>query len=398
MKGIDEYMRENYQHISFLKSWNISEKLMYKLGECSAIVKSLVYLPLEPSVRARLMHVSLIKGAQATTAIEGNTLSEEEVNAIAEGAKLPESRKYLEIEVKNVLEALNGIFADVVHEGKAVYVSNDLIRNFHKMIGKDLGEHFEAIPGKFRENNVVVGTYRAPEYCYVTELMTRLCNWLKKEFSFKHDEKQDFTESIIESIAVHVYIAWIHPFGDGNGRTARLMEFYLLLRGGMPNICSHILSNHYNQTRSDYYRQLEKAGKERQLTDFIEYAVQGFLDGVNEVLWDVQRHQITNAWKNYIYEVFEQEEKKINDPKKKRLRSVVLSMDLFDSYSLNELQQTSVDVAATYKNLSGRTINRDANELIELDLIEKENDKYQANISKLVGKLPKRRRIPDVTI
>ncbi|NOY75701.1 MAG: hypothetical protein GXP32_07900 [Kiritimatiellaeota bacterium] len=30
----------------------------------------------------------------------------------------------------------------------------------------------------------------------------------------------------------HVYIAWIHPFGDGNGKTARLMEFYLLLRSG----------------------------------------------------------------------------------------------------------------------------------------------------------------------
>jgi len=41
----------------------------------------------------------------------------------------------------------------------------------------------------------------------------------------------------------------IHPFGDSNGRTARLIEFYILLRAGLPDMVSHILSNHYNDTR-----------------------------------------------------------------------------------------------------------------------------------------------------
>ena len=396
MNDIKEYMSKNYPHIIFKNDWKISEHLMYKLGQASAIVKSLEYLPLEPSVRNKLLNVSLIKGAQATTAIEGNTLSEEEIIAISKGDKLPESRQYLEIEVKNVLEALNSIFREVVAEGATAYVSNELICSFHRMIGKDLGEHFEAIPGRFRENNVHVATYRAPEYRYVPELMKQFCDWLKAEFGFKHDEEQDFRKSIIEAIVAHVYIAWIHPFGDGNGRAARLIEFYLLLRSGMPNICSHILSNHYNQTRSEYYRQLDKAGTTRQLTDFIEYAVQGLLDGLDDVLWDVQQHQIANAWKNYVYEIFD-EEQKINQPKRKRLRLLVLSMDLLKNYTLTELQKTNVDVAAIYRNLSARTIDRDVDDLVGIGLLTKSEGKYCASISKLVSCLPRKRHILKAT-
>lgn len=393
MKDTKEYLSEKYPHISFHKSWDLTEKTVFQLGECSAIVKSLEYLPLDPAVRQKLLNVSLIKGAQATTAIEGNTLSEDEVLAISNGEKLPESRKYLEIEVKNVLDALNVIFSEVVEKNQTAYVSPDLICKFHQLIGKDLGVHFESIPGRFRENNVAVGTYRAPDYSYVPQLMRNLSAWLKEEFAFKHDEEQDFAEFILESIVTHVYIAWIHPFGDGNGRTARLMEFYLLLRSGMPNICSHILSNHYNLTRNEYYRQLEQAGKTRNLTEFIKYAIQGFLDGLNEVLLDVQRHQISNAWKNYVYEFFDDASRKMNEPKKKRLRSIVLSMDFPKDYSLTGIQQINIDIAATYKNLSDRTINRDIEELIEMELLVQADEKYSANIGKLVGGFAKRRRV-----
>lgn len=356
-------------------------------------MRSLIYLPLEPSIRKKLLQVSLIKGAQATTAIEGNTLSEDEILAISNGARLPESRKYLEIEVKNVLEALNTIFQNVVGNDSAAFVSCELICNFHRMIGKDLGEHFEAIPGRFRNNNVIVGSYRGPEYKYVSELMERFCDWLKSEFSFENDQEQEFKDSIIEAIVSHIYIAWIHPFGDGNGRTARLLEFYLLLRGGLPNICSHILSNHYNQTRSEYYRQLDKASKTKRLTDFINYATQGLHDGLTDLLWEVQQHQINTSWKNHVFEVFDNR-RNLKQPKKNRLRSIALSMELLRPYHAADLKILNIDIAAEYRNLSARTIDRDINELLEIGLIEKaEHNTFTASIGRLVDKLPKLRTV-----
>jgi Fic family protein len=73
---------------------------------------------------------------------------------------------------------------------------------------------------------------------------------------------------------------FIHPFGDGNGRTGRLIEFYILLRSGAPIITSHILSNFYNETRPEYYRQFENARKKKDLTEFLQYAVLGYRDGL----------------------------------------------------------------------------------------------------------------------
>src|SRR5690606_18248615 len=134
-----------------------------------------------------------------------------------------------------------------------------------------------------RNRNVVVGTYRCPDASDVEGLVESLCGWLLKEFRFDRGN-QTFADIVIQAIVSHVYLEWIHPFSDGNGRTGRLLEFYILLRGGNPDIASHILSNHYNETRSEYYRQLDNATKKRNLAEFIEYALQGFRDGLMETL------------------------------------------------------------------------------------------------------------------
>jgi len=274
------------EHLLFRKHWELTSQCLYELGQCDALVQAISNIPLKPQNRDKLLQVALIKGAQATTAIEGNTLSEEEIERIQEGGKLPPSKEYQEIEVRNIIEAFNLLFREIVIENEVRIITPDLIREFHKMISKNLGEHIDAMPGKFREDNRIVGTYRPPEYKYVPELTEKLCSWIRKEFHF--DQNQSFATAVVQAIVTHVYIEWIHPFGDGNGRTGRLIEFYVLLRAGLPGIVSHILSNFYNKTRSEYYRQFDKARKKRDLTWFIEYAVQGFRDGLNENLRIIQ--------------------------------------------------------------------------------------------------------------
>ena len=119
--------------------------------------------------------------------------------------------------------------------------------------------------------------------------MIRFCEWMKETFRYEEGQ-QSFSEQVLQAIVAHVYLAMIHPFGDGNGRTARLIEFYILLRAGLPDIASHILSNHYNDTRQEYYRQLDLCVRERDLSGFIRYAVLGFRDGLKSVLDIVQRN------------------------------------------------------------------------------------------------------------
>jgi Fic family protein len=298
-------LHRDYSHLVFnRKQWGFTEKSLKLLGQCEAYVLAVNNTPILPHHYKRLMQVALQKGAQATTAIEGNTLSDEEIQKIVEGQKMPPSRQYQEKEVLNIYNALNELLTEIVINDKDCLIEIDLLKRFHTMVGKDLGEHFAAIPGQLRNADVIVGSYRCPDHRDVPLLLEKFCQWLKEEFRFGKNE-QSFEEVVIQAIIAHVYIEWIHPFNDGNGRTGRLVEFYILLRGGFPNIASHILSNHYNLTRTEYYRQLEKAKDKNSLTEFIEYALLGLRDGLVNTLNVIQQSQFENTWQKLIYEKFE---------------------------------------------------------------------------------------------
>ena len=389
-ENFEKFMRD-YPQICFKRSWHVNEDIMYVAGACEAIVQAVRYLPLSPEVRSEMLKVSLIKGAMATTAIEGNTLTESEIRAIHEGrSNIPQSRKYLEQEVRNVLDALNGILNQVVNQHAIVSISPDLIRSFNNQVGRDLGTAFESVPGEFRTCEVVVGAYRPPDHRVVKELVTRMCDWLKREFGFEKETRPSFLNGIVEAIVAHVYLVWIHPFCDGNGRTARLLEFYLLLRAGIPNICAHVLSNYYNNTRSEYYRQLSNAGKTCDLTEFVRYAFLGLRDGLMEILEIAQRHQIASAWRNYVYDRIHAESYSQNVSN--RYAKLLVGMDVFATYSKDQLQMLSPEIAALYGKITAGTIMRDLKALKGLNLVEEsEPGVYSANIRNLLDRLPRER-------
>lgn len=372
--------KNKYSHISFKLEWDLTYDIWYSLGQCDAIVKAISYTPIMPEYNRRLLRVALIKGAQATAAIEGNTLTEEEIEGIEEGQKLPPSKEYLSIEIKNILKALNSIRQNVIVRKQVLLITPDLIKRFHKMIGKNLGNHFEAIPGEFRRRNVTVGPYRPPDFSDIERLVTSLCDWIARQFHFSRG--QTFEDTIIQAIVTHIYLIWIHPFSEGNGRTARLLEFYLLLRAGVPDIASHVLSNFYNLTRSEYYRQIEKATQQRNLTDFIRYAVEGLRDGLLDILKVVQENQLKVSWVNYIHDSFEKKKGtgKISGIDRRR-RVLMLAIPPERKLTAEEILELKPEIIRAYKDVSDRTFIRDLERLNKMNLLVKEGKKYRANIN-----------------
>lgn len=375
----DNYLTK-YPHLLFKRNWEITHNINFLLGQIEAFVESISNTPILPSHYQNLLKLSLIKGAQATTAIEGNTLTEEEIEQIQLGGKLPPSKEYQELEVKNILDAFNQLLKEVVHKDITNLITEKLIKEFHILVGKNLGEHLDAIPGEFRMDARYVGPYKCPDYADVPALISRLCDWLLHEFHF--DKGQSFSDNIIQSIVTHIYVEWIHPFGDGNGRTGRLMEFYILLRGGIPNIASHILSNHYNQTRSEYYRQLELANRKRDLTSFIEYALVGFRDGLKQTLYTIHESQFLITWQKYVYEEMEKIRGR-NTKVFKRRRHLMLDLSLDKTYTLDSIILATPQIARNYGNISKRQLIRDLNELIKVELLFKNKNTYKANTGKL---------------
>lgn len=381
-------MKNTLEHISFRFDWDLGEKTTNLLGQCFAYVNSMLNTPIRPDHHQQLLTLSLNKGALATTAIEGNTLTEEDLAQIQSGNDLAPSRKYQQQEVENILNAFNAILQELVREKNPAVISPDLIRRFNRMVGENIGDAFGGNPGQFRRSNVIVGAvYRPPSFEKVEDLVKKLCDWLLKEFHYTHS--QNFDEAVIEAIVVHVYIAWIHPFKDGNGRTARLLEFYLLLRIGVPSIASHILSNHYNDTRTEYYRQLQQASETGNLKEFIQYALVGFRDGLEKVINIIHKEQTELTWKNYVHDITEEmQNEKINRKIIQRIRQLAYNIPSDKFYSINEISILNVKIAREYQGLSPITLRRDLELLAEKELLKIEKNKYRANYELLRGFLP----------
>ena len=128
----------------------------------------------------------------------------------------------------------------------------------------------------------------------------------------------------------------------------------------------------------EYYRQLKQAKEKNNLTFFIEYAVQGFRDGLKENLNIIQESQFSIFWQHNIYETFAD----LKYTKKgafKRKRALMLQMPLNKEFTVDEILELSPDVAKKYARYGRATVLRDLKELQELNLLRKVGRNYMAN-------------------
>lgn len=371
-----------------------SPQLWMKLGEVASKCEHIAGVPLQPETARRLHQLYLAKGAAATTAIEGNTLTEDEVLKRIEGRlPLPPSREYLGQEVDNIVKACDLIVKGIASGG--VVLNSERIRQFNKIALAGLQLENGISPGEIRTYPVVVGNvYRGAPAEECAMLLDRLCEWLNgKEFEAPKETSPfeiAVVYAVLKAIVAHVYLAWIHPFGDGNGRTARLVEFAILMAAGIPQPACHLLSNHYNQTRSRYYQQLDSAGKSGgDLIPFIEYAIQGFVDGLRDQLRVIGDQQWSVSWENYVYQTF-RDKKRTGD---RRQRELVLALSgRSEPIPTGRITELTPAIAKEYASKANRTLVRDLKELERLGLIEKTPEGIRAKREIILAFLPWRKR------
>jgi len=322
--------------------------------------------------------VYLAKGVLGSTAIEGNTLSEEEVLQHLEGnLKLPPSREYLSREIDNIVRGCNDTLT-MIAQGEIPSPSPDSIKQLNRtaLAGLELDEG--SVPGELRSHSVVVGRYRGAPAADCELLLQKLCEWLGDGFAPPKDQGQNLNTAfaILKAIMAHLYIAWIHPFGDGNGRTARLLEFQILIGAGVPAASAHLLSNHYNATRTEYYRQLARASESGgDVVPFVVYAVQGFLDGLRQQVDEIWTQQWDIAWQNYVHEQFAGK----SSETAVRQRRLVLDLAAQPSpVPKAKIPEISTRLAQAYARCTDKTLARDLNALLVSGLIIKTREGYRA--------------------
>ncbi len=213
-----------------------------------------------------------------------------------------------------------------------------------------------------------------------------MADWLESPTFQNDDPEIQFALTLAKAVYAHLYLAWIHPFGDGNGRTARLVEFVILANCGLvPVPAAHLLSNHYNLTRDRYYRELARASEARDTLGFLVYAIEGFVDGIREVIDMVRNQQVQIAWINYVHEVFRDEP---NSKASDRQRDLVLALPMWEDIRRVDLTGLTTKIARLYATAGPRTLSRDLNRLETLGLIGRRGSAIRARADKVLAFMP----------
>ncbi|HEY3772159.1 MAG TPA: Fic family protein [Solirubrobacteraceae bacterium] len=360
-----------------------------RLGEAISKCDHLSGVPLPPPIGMQVHRVYLVKGIHATTQIEGNTLSEEEVGARIDGdLDLPESQEYLGKEIDNILAACN-LVGEEIRSGADMRLTAARIKQFNKMVLDGLPQDEDVVPGEVRTRGVAVGgVYRGAPAGDCEFLLDQLCGWLDQMMVDAGPEWRR-PIGVIRAILAHLYLAWIHPFGDGNGRTARLVEFQLLLEAGFPSPACHLLSNYYNRTRTRYYQVLRETSQnaEYPVWKFVSYALQGFTEELREQLKAVQSHVLGMAWTNIAHTAHLGSRETSN-----RRRLLLFALPTAGQWvPLSEIPRLTTDLAAIYAGRTAKTITRDVNSLRDTGLLQRQGSAIRPNLDQLFQFLPLRK-------
>lgn len=359
-------------------------------GEMIAHIEHLRGIPLPPEPARRLASLFAVKGAHASAAMEGNTLSEAEVCQRMNGQlELPPSKEYLGVEIDNIVATSQWI-QQAHAAGRLPPLTPQRISDINRQLLQGLHFEEEVIPGRLRGYSIGIADYRGAPAEDLECLVAQLCDWIGRPW-FRTIESLRVTdvrwmEAILKATLAHAYLMWIYPFDAGNGPTARLVEFQILIAAGVPYAAAHLLAKHYHETRSDYARHLTEASQlGGDVIHFCLYAIRGFVDQLREQLQTVRMEQTRIFWQGHVRQLLGD-----SDPARRRRHLVV---DLakharpLDKYDLPEV---STRVARTYATLNEKTFNRDLEALADLGLIERNGDgRYRARVEVISAYHPK---------
>jgi len=131
---------------------------------------------------------------------------------------------------------------------------------------------------------------------------------------------------------------------------------------------AHLLSNHYNATRSQYYTRLQEASANGgDILPFLYYALEGFVDGIRTQVQRVWIQNYTDRWEQFVYETFGGHV--TSDAERRRLQLVLAMSESGDEMPRRNLPMLRPELAVAYDGTE-RTLSRDLNALERMGLIE----------------------------
>jgi len=269
----------------FQPIFKITSRMANALMRIEAAKQAVVDLPMTATVQARLRETARLRSTHYSTQIEGNRLTLEEASHVIQRKPRLKPRDRDEAEVLGYYRALDEL--ENLAKRK-LSVSETAIKTIHSIV---MGQKQRVSPTPYRDGQNVIKDSRSGGIVYmppgakdVPKLMKEFIKWLNAS------ESQEIPCPIRAAIA-HYQFATVHPYYDGNGRTARLLTTLVLHLGGYDLKGFYSLEEYYAHNLSDYYEAISvgpshnyyEGRAEADITGWIEYFCIGMAESFEAV-------------------------------------------------------------------------------------------------------------------
>ena len=332
----------------FIPNFKYTHKIVNNLVKISSAREIILNSYLIPKWEVSLRRDALIRAAHASTAIEGNPLTLEEVSQLARGRKIMATRKAKQ-EVLNYIKVLENI--EKYQEGGII--TEKILLKLHKDVTRETLENPE-YEGQYRKLQVYVGNritgkvvFMPPPPENVQKLMSKFIEWVNSS------ESHQFDPVIVAGISHYEFVR-IHPFVDGNGRTSRGLATLILYLRQFDIKKFFTLDDYYDSDRNAYYRALNSVNPTCDLSKWLEYFTDGVLLSISKV-------------KEKILQLSIEKHKK---EEKGQIQLTERQMNILEHIQKNG-KISSGDLASMYK-FSRQAALRELSGLVELGVIKLE--------------------------
>ncbi len=345
------------------------------LTEAKAAVETLKLLPRTRDYTEKWKAEQLRREAAGTSRIEGAEFTEAELDK-ALGKTVPDDGL---THSQRQAKAAGQTYSWLTELPSDHPFGGTLIKDIHKRIVKGCDDdHCE--PGALRKNgqNVIFGSpkHRGAEGgkdCQ--KVFDSLTETVRGKFR-EHDP-------LVQSLALHYHLAAIHPFLDGNGRTARASEAFMLRKAGLQEEIFIPVSNFYYENTAEYLRVLsETAEKNADLTDFLKFGLRGIKTLCQRAAEEVALHLRKSLFRERMHELFG----KLESPRKRVIakRQMLMLNFLLEKETVSP-QEFLLAMEPNYKELkkSFAAFTRDVEKLEDLEAVKINEDFTEVKINLL---------------
>lgn len=331
-----------------------------ELSEAKATVLSLKTVPYQRRWVEALQHIELKREVAGTSRIEGAEFTERELEAAMK--ETPEQLLTRSQRQAHAAVTTYRWIASIPHDRP---IDSDLILSIHRSIVKGADDD-HCPPGRLRsaDQNVTFGVPRHRGCDGGDECERAFMEFTK---ALQHDYRAH--DPIVQAIAAHYHVAAMHPFLDGNGRTARAVEALLLQRVGLRDTTFIAMSNYYYDEKTSYLAALAECRKRgHDITPFLLFALKGVALQSRRLLTEIQRHISKELFRSLAMELFGRLESARKRPLAQRQLEILNRLLDADGIELNDFVRMMKPRYEGLKKVMPALL-RDVNHLLSLNAI-----------------------------